>query len=135
MKPTTTSANASPGASQRPPAVIYKIAFALIAFLIVPWWIFLGGPENAQGPGMFGVAVTFSVIALGFATVAVVLALKGRRQNGLGAARSASDPSAPVPVSEGMLSRRETTMQVLLVPTAVAVAFVLLAMVDAIERV
>jgi len=33
------------------------------------------------------------------------------------------------------LSRREATTQVLLVPTAVAVAFVLLAMVDAIERV
>ena len=33
------------------------------------------------------------------------------------------------------MSRREATTQVLLVPTAVAVAFVLLAMVDAIERV
>lgn len=138
MKPTTTSANATLRTSQRPPAVIYKLALALVAFLIVPWWIFLGGPENAQGPGMFGVAVTFTVIALGFAITVVVQALNGRRRSGLGAVgdgRDVSDSSTPVPVSEGMLSRREATTQVLLVPTAVAVAFILLAMVDAIERV
>lgn len=135
MPQATTSASAAFRTARRLPATIYKIAFSLIAFLIVPWWIFLGGPENAQGPGMFGVALVFSIIALGFATVAVVLALSGRRRNGLGAARSKTDPSAPVQVSEGTLSRREATTQVLIVPTAVAAAFILLAVVDAIERV
>lgn len=120
------------GKPRRPPGEIYAIALAMIAFLVVPWWVFLNG--SGEGPGMFGVATVFSVIAFGLASILVVMALRGRRRSGLSKARPPPSMAAldkPIPVSEyGALPLRQALVQILVVPVGVGLAFVAMAVVD-----
>ena len=116
-------------AYERPPARLFAIASALVAAQVIPWWLLLGASE--RGALLFAVCVVFTAIAFGLAALCVVQALRTRH----GRRDSAAVPDAAITGDEllktgsGRLPMWAASVQILLVPAALALGFTLLALV------
>jgi hypothetical protein len=112
-------------ARERMPRGVWLAALGLTAWLIVPWTLILA--TDLQGLYILAVVVLFTVIAFGLATLCVLRNLHTRRGSGVDGRR--------IGILTGILPVKAAATQLLLIPTAVAVGFTLIALVDVAERV
>jgi hypothetical protein len=118
-----------PAPCERPPRRLWQIVLGLTAWLIVPWAVILG--TSLQGIYVLGVAVLLTVVGFGTAVICVRRALESRQTSGAPARGLFGGRLA---ILTGTLPMRAAAVQLLIIPTAVAVGFTLIALVEAIER-
>lgn len=119
---------------ERPHARVYWVAIALLCWLAVPWWMFLG--TSIEGDIVFGVCVTFSLIAFGTAITCISRALHTRDPGSTEESRTIGRPTpgTRLRIQTGTVPMHEAGLQILLIPAAVALGFTLLAIVEALAR-